>query len=214
MQGTARPVSRGRKDSRTSPPIHARAAGVNSAEAHRPRAPNGTGTRLLSLSLRGSAKSWYDKRVPTAEPLRDSIISSVMTRASRNGGFVTRADLSWVSLPSGEGRRVIDAARGIWNPRDMDATLSVVSSPTGPYADREVEGGLFHYSYRDHDPRCTGRDGRHHARGGHRGGEPPASRPRPCARKYGSMIAKVRIHARVNTKEVPLEYGPSLLWAP
>ena len=31
----------------------------------------------------------------------------------------------------------------------MDATLSVVSSPTGPYADREVEGGLFHYSYRE-----------------------------------------------------------------
>jgi putative restriction endonuclease len=87
--------------------------------------------------------------VSTAEPLRELIISSVMDRASRNGGFVTRADLSWVSLPTGDGRRVIDAARGIWNPRDMDATLSVVSSPTGPYADREVEGGLFHYSYRE-----------------------------------------------------------------
>ena len=72
-----------------------------------------------------------------------------MSRASRNGGFVTRADLSWVSLPTGEGRRVIDTAREIWNPRDMDATLSVVSSPTGPYSDREVEGGLFHYSYRE-----------------------------------------------------------------
>lgn len=44
---------------------------------------------------------------------------------------------------------MIDAARGIWNPRDMEATLSVVSSPSGPYADREVEGGLFHYSYRE-----------------------------------------------------------------
>ena len=31
----------------------------------------------------------------------------------------------------------------------MDATLSVVSSSTGPYAVREVEGGLFHYSYRE-----------------------------------------------------------------
>jgi len=103
----------------------------------------------VDSSLRGLAVAWYDKRVSTAEPLRNSIITSVMTRASRNGGFVTRADLSWVSLPSGEGRRVIDAARGIWNPRDMDATLSVVSSPTGPYADREVEGGLFHYSYRE-----------------------------------------------------------------
>lgn len=31
----------------------------------------------------------------------------------------------------------------------MDATLSVVSSPNGPSADREIEGGLFHYSYRE-----------------------------------------------------------------
>jgi putative restriction endonuclease len=88
-------------------------------------------------------------RVTTAEPLRDQIITSVMERAGKNGGFVTRADLSFVSLPTGESRRVIDAARGIWNPRDMEATLSVVSSPTGPYSDREVEGGLFHYSYRE-----------------------------------------------------------------
>ncbi|MCA0295214.1 MAG: HNH endonuclease [Actinobacteria bacterium] len=85
----------------------------------------------------------------TAEPLRDLIITSVMDRAGKNGGFVTRADLSFVSLPTGGSRRVIDAARGIWNPRDMEATLSVVSSPSGPYADREVEGGLFHYSYRE-----------------------------------------------------------------
>lgn len=84
----------------------------------------------------------------TGEPLRDAIITSVMNLAEGNGGFVTRTDLSYMPLPSGEPRRVIDASRGIWNPRDMDATLSVVSSPTGPYADREVEGGLFHYSYR------------------------------------------------------------------
>jgi putative restriction endonuclease len=86
--------------------------------------------------------------VANAEPLRDTIIASVMDRAAKNGGFVTRADLTYVPVPSGESRRAIDASRGIWNPRDMDATLSVVSSPSGPYADREVEGGLFHYSYR------------------------------------------------------------------
>jgi hypothetical protein len=65
------------------------------------------------LAYASWAEPWYHKQVPTAEPLRDSIISSVMSRASRNGGFVTRADLSWVSLRSGEGRRVIDTARGI-----------------------------------------------------------------------------------------------------
>lgn len=85
----------------------------------------------------------------SAEDLRGQIIAAVLARAGQNGGFVRRADLSHISLPTGDIRRVIDAARGIWNPRDMDATLSVVSSPSGPYADREVEGGLFHYSYRE-----------------------------------------------------------------
>lgn len=80
--------------------------------------------------------------------MREALIAAVMDRASANGGFVTRADLTFVRLPTGDGLRAIDASRGIWNPRQMDATLSVVSSPSGPYEDREVEGGLFHYSYR------------------------------------------------------------------
>lgn len=84
----------------------------------------------------------------TAEHLRDEIIASVLSRASRNGGFVTRGDLTAVPVTGGT-RRVIDQGRGIWNPRDMDATLSVLSSADGPYADREVAGGLFHYSYRE-----------------------------------------------------------------
>lgn len=84
----------------------------------------------------------------TAEHLRDEIIASVLERASRNGGFVTRDELTSVPVSSGS-RRVIDRARGIWNPQDMEATLSVLSSVDGPYADREVAGGLFHYSYRE-----------------------------------------------------------------
>ena len=82
----------------------------------------------------------------TAEPLREAIIASVMNLAAKNV-FLTRADLTHIPVPSGELRRVIDSSRGIWNPRDMDATLSVLSSP-GAYPDREVEGGLYHYSYR------------------------------------------------------------------
>lgn len=80
--------------------------------------------------------------------LRDWIMASVAERAAINGGFVSRAELEAVLLPTGETRRVIDASRGIWNPRDLSATLSVVSSPSGPYDDREVQGGMFHYSYR------------------------------------------------------------------
>lgn len=63
------------------------------------------------------------------------------------GGFVTRAQLSSFDIGT-TSRRLIDTSKGIWNPRDLQATLSIVSSPDGPYDDRDVEGGLFHYDYR------------------------------------------------------------------
>lgn len=84
----------------------------------------------------------------TAEPLREEIIRFVRERADRNGDFITRAELTF-PLPGGGALPLIDRSRGIRNPREMDATISIVSSPNGPYADREVEGGLFHYAYRE-----------------------------------------------------------------
>ena len=69
-------------------------------------------------------------------------------RAAEHGGTLTRTDLAHLQLPNGLEVRVIDQSRGIRNPRNMDATLSVVSNPQGPYRDRHVSGGLFHYSYR------------------------------------------------------------------
>lgn len=53
-----------------------------------------------------------------------------------------------MQLANGETSRAVDTSKGIWNPRRLAATLSIVSSHSGPYADREVEGGLFHYAYR------------------------------------------------------------------
>lgn len=44
--------------------------------------------------------------------------------------------------------RLIDRGRGIYNPRNLAATLSVVSSPDGPYDDTEIAGGLLRYDYR------------------------------------------------------------------
>lgn len=49
---------------------------------------------------------------------------------------------------NGQALRLIDRNRGIWNPRSLLATLSIVSSPDGPYADRALDGGLFRYDYR------------------------------------------------------------------
>jgi putative restriction endonuclease len=62
-------------------------------------------------------------------------------------GYVTREQLSAANV-GGVQRRLIDTSKGIWNPRDLQATLSVVSSPDGPYDDRELDGALFRYDYR------------------------------------------------------------------
>lgn len=80
--------------------------------------------------------------------LRQRIMTHLAEAALFHGAFLTRAELTSFSIAPGETRRLIDASRGIWNPSDLSATLSVVSSPDGPYDDREVENGLFHYSYR------------------------------------------------------------------
>jgi putative restriction endonuclease len=78
--------------------------------------------------------------------LRELIFARLLEiRAER--GVVTRAELESLQV-GGETRRVIDQSRGIWNPRDLLATLSVVSSPEGPYADAHVGESLFGYDYR------------------------------------------------------------------
>jgi putative restriction endonuclease len=80
--------------------------------------------------------------------LRERLMDRLATRVAQSGGFLTRAELSDFDLGDGTRRRLIDTSKGIWNPRDLNATLSIVSSPDGPYDDREVEGGLFRYDYR------------------------------------------------------------------
>jgi putative restriction endonuclease len=67
-------------------------------------------------------------------------------RAER--GVATRADLEALQLSTGEVRRVIDQSGGIWNPNDLNATLSVVSSPDGPYDDSAIGDALLAYDYR------------------------------------------------------------------
>lgn len=78
--------------------------------------------------------------------LREQIMHELAALTAEQG-FVTRAQLT--ALPVGnQTRRVIDTSKGIWNPRDLEATLSVVSSPDGPYDDHELDGALFRYAYR------------------------------------------------------------------
>ena len=79
--------------------------------------------------------------------LRTRILASVQRRADANGGYLTRAELEALPIGGGDEVRAIDRTRGIWNPTSLEATLSIVSSPDGPYEDRSVVDGLFHYSY-------------------------------------------------------------------
>lgn len=67
--------------------------------------------------------------------------------AARSGGVVTRAELESFTF-DGEPIKLIDQSRGIRNPRQLEATLTVLSQPKGPYADTDIEGGRLHYAYR------------------------------------------------------------------
>ena len=89
----------------------------------------------------------------TTEPradffFREAIGNAVLEYAAERGDHMTWAEMAAFPLPSGERIRLVDPGRGgIWNPSDQPATLSIITSPDGPYADRELQGGLLRYSY-------------------------------------------------------------------
>lgn len=80
--------------------------------------------------------------------LREIVATTLAKRAAERGGYVDWDEMSALPMPDGSRLRLVDPGRGgIWNPSNMSATLSIVTSPDGPYADRELEGGLLKYSY-------------------------------------------------------------------
>ena len=80
---------------------------------------------------------------------RAKVFAWVADRAARRGGWVSREELLTGYRPDG-GRALplIDYSRGIRNPQGFTATLSIVHSTDGPYADRATDDGLLHYAYR------------------------------------------------------------------
>ncbi|MGE0026507.1 MAG: HNH endonuclease [Thermoleophilia bacterium] len=79
--------------------------------------------------------------------LRERIMEGLRDHLASSGGTITRDELTPFLVDANLRLRLIDASRGIWNPKHLAATLSIVSSPTGPYSDRE-ENGLLRYAYR------------------------------------------------------------------
>lgn len=79
---------------------------------------------------------------------RAAVADRLTRLADLRGGYLSLADLGALDMGDGSLLRVTDAGGGgIWNPQDQVATLSIVTSVDGPYADRELEGGFLKYSY-------------------------------------------------------------------
>lgn len=79
---------------------------------------------------------------------REVIAQALLMRAEELGGYVPLDELSDFPLPDGTRLRLVDpGGGGIWNPKTFVATLSITTSPDGPYPDREIDGGLLQYSY-------------------------------------------------------------------
>ncbi len=89
-------------------------------------------------------------RLDQEHALRLEIFDALRELVDARGGFVSRSDLADFSI---RGARIplIDRNRGIRNPADFSATLSILSKPDSPYADAEVGDSLFSYDYRAGD---------------------------------------------------------------
>jgi putative restriction endonuclease len=78
--------------------------------------------------------------------LRERIFSALEERLAAGSGAIHSNELAAFPV-DGTPRRLIANSKGIWNPRELDATLSVVSSADGPYADEELAPGVWRYDY-------------------------------------------------------------------
>ena len=83
--------------------------------------------------------------------VRRSAMAYLAECTSSSGGVVTRADLEAFTY-NDQPLKLIDTGRGIRNPRELLATLTILTSPSGPYLDVETADGLWRYAYRTGDP--------------------------------------------------------------
>jgi putative restriction endonuclease len=82
--------------------------------------------------------------------VRAAAMSYIGALSSRNGGVVSRAELEGFTFEE-ESIKLIDLNRGIRNPVQLAATLTIVSKPDGPYDDVETADGRLRYAYRAGD---------------------------------------------------------------
>lgn len=88
--------------------------------------------------------------IPDDQGLRAQILETVAQRAIK--GYVHYHEMESLTLPTGASQRVMDRQRGICNPSNLAATISIRSIPHGPYDDSDITDGLFEYSYEREGP--------------------------------------------------------------
>lgn len=83
--------------------------------------------------------------------VRVAAMTYVQALSDQGGGIVTRADLEAFSF---DGRRIplLDQSRGIRNPAELPATLSILTTKKSPYDDTAGHEGLLRYAMRAGDP--------------------------------------------------------------
>lgn len=82
--------------------------------------------------------------------LRARILDAVAHRFP-SGSVVERRELLDFTV-DGQRLPLIDYSRGIRNPQQLAATLSVVSSANGPYEDHAIADGIWRYDFRTGGP--------------------------------------------------------------
>ena len=82
----------------------------------------------------------------TSATVRAAILAKLAT-VVESGDIVDRQTLLDFAL-DGTNIPLIDYSRGIRNPRQLEATLSIVSSPNSPYGDGATTPGLWRYDFR------------------------------------------------------------------
>lgn len=77
--------------------------------------------------------------------LRERIMQD-LTHLYEKNGCVSRDELSNYEI-DGIPYRLVDQSRGIWNPKFLDSTLSIISDPDSHYKDHHRDDGLIEYAY-------------------------------------------------------------------
>ncbi len=83
----------------------------------------------------------------TASAALRSAIFAELALTTPSGELADRESLLTFQI-GGESIPLIDYSRGIRNPRQLDTTLSIVSSADGPYSDTSIDRGIWRYDFR------------------------------------------------------------------